>query len=84
VKAALLGPVLLDLCLIKVPQLVNAGCLASRDTLCKLDKATDLCSLGNGVLCGADLDADDANAGVLWATVVLAIPEVANPGLERW
>jgi len=67
-----------------MPQLVNIRRLTSRNTLRQLDKTANLCPLRHSVLCSADLDADDANARVLWATVVLAVTEVANPRLERW
>jgi hypothetical protein len=30
------------------------------------------------------LNANDADARVLWATVVLAITEISNPRLQRW
>lgn len=32
----------------------------------------------------AGLDTDDANAWVFWTAVMLAVAEVADPGLERW
>jgi hypothetical protein len=79
----LLRPVLLDLLLAQIPQLVHIRRLSSRNTLCQLDEATNLRLLRHSVLRGASLDADDANARVLGTTVVLAVTEVADPGLER-
>jgi hypothetical protein len=80
----LLGLPLRDLGLVNVPQLVDAGRLASRNTLGKLDEATNSCSPRDSVLYSLSLDTDDTNAGILWATVVLAITKVTNPGLQSW
>jgi hypothetical protein len=80
----LLGLPLRDLGLVKVPELVNAGRLAGRNPLGKLDDATNSRSPRDSVLCSLGLDTDDANAGVLWATVVLAVTEVTDPGLQGW
>ena len=84
ISTHLLGLPLRDLGLVKVPELVDAGRLAGRNALGKLDDATNSCSPRDSVLCSLRLDTDDANAGVLWSAVVLAIAKVANPGLEGW
>jgi len=70
-----------DLRLVEVPQLVDAGRLAGRDTLGQLNEATSSGSPRDSVLYSLGLDPDHANAGVLWATVVLAVTEVTKPGL---
>jgi hypothetical protein len=83
VNISLLGLPLLNLSLANLPQLVDAGRLSSCDTLGQFNEATDASSLGHGVLSSVGLDADDGNTWVLWAAVVLAVAEVANPSLER-
>ena len=78
----LLGLPLGNLRLVNVPQLVDARGLASRNALGKLDKAT-YCGLPrHSILCGLSLDPNDTDARVLWATVVLAVAKIANPGLQ--
>lgn len=67
-----------------MPQLVNTGRLAGRDALGQLDEATHGGPPRNSVLRCLSFDPDDANAGVLWATVVLAITKITNPGLQSW
>jgi hypothetical protein len=66
-----------------VPQLVHLSSLASDNALGELNGTTDGCAPGDSVLCGLAGDLDEANARVLRATVVLAVTEVAEPGLER-
>lgn len=80
----LLGLPLRNLRLIKVPQLVDAGRLAGCNALGKLDETTNGCSPRDSVLCSLSLDTDDANAGILWAPVVLAVTEVTDPSLQSW
>lgn len=66
-----------------MPQLVHLSSLASDNALGELNGTTDGCAPGDSVLCGLAGDLDEANARVLRATVVLAVTEVAEPGLER-
>lgn len=73
-----------NLRLVEVPQLVDAGRLASRDAFGQLNETTNSCSARDRVLCSLGLDPDDANAGILWATVVLAVTKIADPSLQRW
>lgn len=80
----LLGLPLRNLALVKVPELVDAGSLAGCNALGKLDKAANGCSPRDGVLCCLGLNPDDSNAGVLWATVMLAVTKVTDPRLQGW
>lgn len=66
-----------------MPELVDLGSLAGDNTLGELDSAADRSAPADGVLCGLAGDLDEADTWVLGTTVVLAITEVAEPGLER-
>lgn len=66
-----------------LPQLVDLGRTTSHDALCHLHKPSNLCSPRQSIGCSDRLDPDDANARILWSTIVLAIAEIAQPGLER-
>lgn len=72
-----------NLRLVNVPQLVDARSLASRNALGKLDKATYCGPPRHSILCCLSLDPNDANAGVLRASVVLAVTKITDPGLQR-
>jgi hypothetical protein len=82
VASNLLTLPLLNLRLVDVPQLVHAGRLACGNALRQLHEAANRGPLRDGVLNSLGLDPDDANAGVLGATIVLAVTEVANPCLQ--
>jgi hypothetical protein len=74
---------LLNLLLLNVPKLVDLGSLASDNTLGELNRAADSSASGSSVLCGLAGNLDETNTGILGTAVVLAITEVAEPGLER-
>ena len=73
---------LLNLRCLNVPELVHLGGIASNNTLGELNSAADRGAPADGVLCGLAGDLDEADTGVLGTAVVLAITEVAEPGLE--
>lgn len=75
---------LLELRLVEVSELVDLGGLTSGNTLGELDKVAESTSSrsGDGVLSSLGLDLDEDDSGVLRATVVLAVTEVTQPGLE--
>lgn len=76
-------PPLADLALRDLTQLVDLSRLAGDDALRDLDSARDDV-LGYDSICDTEsLDADNANPGVIFGTIVLAITEVAHPGLEN-
>ena len=68
--------------LLNVPELVDLSCLAGDDTLGELNSAADGSAPADGVLGGLGGDLDEADARVLGAAVVLAVAEVAEPGLQ--
>ena len=65
-----------------MPKLVDLRSLASNNTLGELNSAANGRAPADGVLCSLAGDLNEANAGVLGATIVLAVTEVAEPGLE--
>ena len=73
---------MLNFILVKVPELVDVGCVTSGNTLCKLNEAAHGGPLADGVLSGLCIDLDDAHSWVIGAAVMLAIAEVADPGLQ--
>lgn len=83
-RSDLLGLPLGDLRLVNVPQLVDAGRFAGRNALGQLNKATNSGPPRDSILCSLGLDPDHTNTRVLWATIVLAVAEVTNPGLQGW
>jgi hypothetical protein len=74
---------LLNLLCLDVPKLVHLSSLAGDNALGELNCTTNGRAPGNSVLCGLAGDLDEADARVLRATVVLAVAEVTEPGLER-
>jgi hypothetical protein len=74
---------LLNLLCLDVPKLVHLSSLASDNTLGELNGTTNGCAPGDGVLCGLAGDLDETDTRILGTTVVLAVTEVAEPGLER-
>ncbi|RMY03184.1 hypothetical protein D0868_07588 [Hortaea werneckii] len=72
-----------DLLLIQVTQLVDLSCLTGQNALGNLNRATDRSPAGDGILRRLGRDLDDDDAGVVGATVVLAVAEVAYPRLQR-
>jgi hypothetical protein len=75
---------LLNFLRLNVPKLVDLGSLASDNALGEFNGAADSSAPGGSVLCGLAGDLDEADAGVLGTAIVLAVTEVAEPGLERW
>jgi len=75
---------LLKLLLVQMSELVDLWRLASNDTLCEFGESADSGAAANRILRCLGRDLDDADSGILWATIVSAITEVANPGLECW
>jgi len=73
---------LLQLALLEVAELVHLWRLASHCTLHHIDGAADLSLARNSVLDGLGVDLDQDDSWVLWATVVLSVTKVAQPGLE--
>jgi hypothetical protein len=74
---------LLNLLCLNVPKLVDLSGLASDNTLGELNGTTNGRAPGGSVLCSLAGDLDEANTRVLRTAVVLAVTEVAEPGLER-
>lgn len=77
----LLSLPLLHLSLADMPQLVHTRRLSSRNTLGQLHEATNRSPPRDSILSGASPYANDTDAWVLWAAVVLAVTEVADPSL---
>lgn len=75
-------PTLLNLVRLDVPELVDLSSLAGDNALGKLHGAANGSAPADGVLRSLALDLDEADARVLGAAVVLAVTEVAEPGLE--
>lgn len=73
---------LLNLLRLNVPKLVDLSSLASDNALGELYSAANSGAPADGVLRSLAGDLDEADARVLGTTVVLAITEVAEPGLE--
>ena len=65
-----------------MPKLVDLSSLASDNALGELHSAANGSAPADGVLRSLAGDLDEADARVLGTTVVLAITEVAEPGLE--
>lgn len=76
------GRTLLDLIRIQLPQLMYVRRIARHDALCDLNAARHGGAVGHGVRRGLGVDLDDADAWVVRAGVVLAVAEVADPGLQ--
>ena len=64
-------------------QRIDLRCITSDNSLCDLERATNCRSVAERVLCSLSLNLDDNDSWVVWATVVLAVTEVTDPGLER-
>jgi hypothetical protein len=77
-----LRPPLLNLLLTNLPQLIHAWRLASCNTLRELDHTTNCRAPRDGILRRHGLDFDEHDTWVLWATVMLAIAQVAHPRLQ--
>lgn len=75
---------LLDLRRIDLAQLVDRSCVASHSTLGNLERVSKECLVCDGVCGSIDLDADDANPGVVLGTIMLTIAEVTHPSLQAW
>ena len=73
---------MLNLARLNVPKLVDLSSLASDNALGELHSAANGSAPADGVLRSLAGDLDEADARVLGTTVVLAITEVAEPGLE--
>ena len=73
---------LLNLARLNVPKLVDLSSLASDNALGKLHSAANGSAPADGVLRSLAGDLDEADARVLGTAVVLAVTEVAEPGLE--
>jgi hypothetical protein len=65
-----------------MPQLVDLGSGTSDRTLRDLNRAADKVLAGDGIGDGLGVDVDQTNARILWTTIVLAVAEVSQPGLE--
>lgn len=66
-----------------MPQLVHLRRLACHNALCDLNRASDRRLPADSVLRGLGRDLDDADAGILGSTIVLAVAEVTQPRFER-
>jgi hypothetical protein len=75
---------LLDFLFTNFPKLVRHRCLARDGTNSNIRRPAQYVLVSKIVGSGNCLDTDDANPWVLWATVVLAVTEITNPGLEVW
>lgn len=73
---------LLNLVRLDVPKLVDLSSLASDNALGKLDSAANSSAPADGVLRSLAGDLDEADTRVLGAAIVLAVTEVAKPGLQ--
>lgn len=73
---------LLQLRLLQVPQLVHLRGVTSHDTLGKLERTTNSRTPGDRILRGLGANLDDTDARVFGSTIMLAVAEVAEPGLE--
>jgi hypothetical protein len=73
---------LLNLVRLNVPKLVDLSSLASDNTLSELHSAANGSAPADGVLHSLAGDLDEADTGILGTAVVLAVTEVAEPGLE--
>lgn len=76
------GLTLHDLLLAQLPQLLHIRRLARNHALSNLKPARDSGAVRNRVRRRLGVDLDDADAGVLRPAVVLAVAQVADPGLE--
>jgi hypothetical protein len=65
-----------------MPQLVDLGSRTSDGTLRDLNRAADEVLAGDGIGDSLGVDVDQTNARILWTTVVLAVAEVSQPGLQ--
>jgi len=73
---------LLNLLRLNVPELVDLSSLASDNALGELHSAANGSAPAGGVLRSLAGDLDEADTGVLGTAVVLAVTEVAEPGLK--
>lgn len=76
------GSPLRELLLVQISELVDLCSVASGNALCKLNKSTNCGSSRQSVLGSLCVDLDEDDTGVLWATIVLAITKITEPGLE--
>lgn len=72
----------MDLLLVDLTEGVDLGGLTRDGALDHLDPPADEGALGHGVGGGDGLHLDDADAWVVLAAVVGAVPQVTHPGLE--
>jgi hypothetical protein len=75
---------LLDFLLADFPKLVRHRRLTRDGTNSNIRRPAQYVLVGKVVGSGNCLNTDDANTWVLWTTVVLAVTEITNPGLEIW
>ena len=73
---------MLNLARLNVPKPVDLSSLASDNALGKLDSAANSSAPADGVLRSLAGNLDETDTRVLGAAVVLAVTEVAEPGLE--
>jgi len=73
---------LLQLLLTQIPQLVHLWAAPRRHALCKLHKSSHSRAAADSVLRGNRLHLDQTDPRVLWATVVDAVAEIPDPGLQ--
>jgi hypothetical protein len=73
---------LLNLVRLNVPKLVDLSSLASDNTLSELHSAANGSAPADGVLRSLAGDLNEADTGILRTAIVLAVTEVAEPGLE--
>lgn len=74
---------LLQLLLGDLPQLIHIRRLARDRALGNLVSARDKAALGNRVCRRLRGDLDDADTRILWPAVMLAVPQITQPRLER-
>lgn len=75
---------LLQLLLTQIPQLVHLRATARRHALRKLHKPAHRRAAANSILRGNRLDLDQPNPRVLGATVVDAVTQIPDPGLQAF
>lgn len=73
---------LLNLVRLNVPKLVDLSSIASDNALGELHSAANSSAPAGGVLRSLAGNLDEADTGVLGTAVVLAVTEVAEPGLK--
>ena len=73
---------MLNLVRLNVPKLVDLSSLASDNTLSELHSAANGSAPADGVLRSLAGDLNEADTGIMRTAIVLAVTEVAEPGLE--